>query len=156
MLLATTLAGGVSGGRLAHGSTVVLWLGVSAAAAVVASGPLGLVLAGGAGLGIAAGILYAAGDVATKASLGGGARLAFVPAVLAAHGLAFVCLQLGFQRGGALATAGPATLLTNALPIAAGLALFHERLPGGAAGGLRGAAFALVVACAALLARPDP
>ena len=51
---------------------------------------------------------------------GGGARLAFVPALLACHGLAFVALQLGFQRGGALATAGVATLCTNALPIVAG------------------------------------
>jgi hypothetical protein len=155
VLLATTLAGGVATGAPAHASAVVWWLGASAVAAALAAGPLALMLAGGAGLGIAAGILYAAGDVATKAALGGGAaRLAFVPAVLAAHGLAFVCLQLGFQRGGALATAGLATLLTNALPILAGLALFHERLPGGATGDLRVLAFALVTACAALLARP--
>jgi hypothetical protein len=154
VLLAGTLAGGVVTGTLAHSSAVVWWLVASAVAAAAAAGPLGLSLAGGAGLGIAAGILYAAGDVATKAALGGGERLLFVPAVLAAHGLAFACLQLGFQRGGALTTAGLATLLTNALPIAAGLALFHERLPGGAAGDLRLLAFALVTACAALLARP--
>jgi hypothetical protein len=154
VLLAATLAGGVVTGSLAHGSAVVWWLVASGVAAAVAAGPLGLSLAGGAGLGIAAGIMYAAGDVATKAALGGGERLLFVPAVLAAHGLAFACLQLGFQRGGALTTAGLATLLTNALPIAAGLALFHERLPGGAAGDLRVLAFALVTACAALLARP--
>ena len=41
----------------------------------------------------------------------GGVRLVFVPALLACHGLAFVSLQLGFQRGGPLATAGVATLL---------------------------------------------
>jgi hypothetical protein len=75
------------------------------------------------------GFFYGAGDVATKAAVGGGARLAFVPAVLAAHGLVFILLQLGFQRGGALATAGVATLFTNAVPIAAGMALFHEPLP---------------------------
>ena len=75
--------------------------------------------------------------------------------MLAAHGLAFVCLQLGFQRGSALATAGVATLLTNALPIAAGIALFHERLPGGALGGLRALAFAAVVVGAAALAKPE-
>src|SRR5206468_1979188 len=92
-----------------------------------------------------AGLMYAAGDVATKAAAGGGGRLAFVPVLLACHGLAFVFLQLGFQRGSALATAGVATLLTNALPIAAGIALFHERLPGGALGGLRALAFAAVV-----------
>ena len=78
-----------------------------------------------------------------------------VPAVLAAHGLAFVALQLGFQRGGALQTAGTASLLTNALPIAAGLALFHEHLPGGALGALRVAGFVLVIAAAAVLVRLD-
>ena len=121
---------------------MLAWLGLSAVAAAFAAGPLAPLIVGGAGLGLAAGILYAAGDLATKAAVGGGLWLALVPAVLAAHGLAFVCLQLGFQRGGALATAGASTLLTNALPIAGGIALFHERVPGGALGALRVAAFA--------------
>ena len=82
----------------------------------------------------------------------GGVRLAFVPALLACHGLAFVCLQLGFQRGGALATAGVATLLTNSLPIAAGFAVFAETLPAGGLGILRVLAFALVVLGASALA----
>jgi hypothetical protein len=64
-----------------------------------------------------------------------------------------VCLQLGFQRGGSLATAGLSTLMTNALPIVAGVALFSERLPGGGEGALRVVAFVLVTAGAALLAR---
>jgi hypothetical protein len=38
---------------------------------------------------------------------------------------------MGFRRGGALVTAGLATLLTNAIPIAAGMTIFHEPLPGG-------------------------
>jgi hypothetical protein len=151
LLLAATLGHGPTSSHLEHASAALVWLAGSAAAAALSVFALG----GAAGLGIAAGVLYAAGDVATKAALGGGARLAFVPVVLAAHGLAFVCLQLGFQRGGALTTAGLSTLLTNALPIAAGIALFGERLPGGAAGDVRVAAFALVVACAVLLARPD-
>jgi hypothetical protein len=53
-------------------------------------------------------------------AVSGGWRMLFVPALLAAHGLGFVMLQLGFQRGSALATAGVATLFTNATPIAAG------------------------------------
>jgi hypothetical protein len=77
-----------------------------------------------------------------------------VPAVLAAHGLGFVCIQLGFQRGGALSTIGIATLLTNALPIAAGTVLYGEGLPGGSAGAARVLAFACTVLGAALLARP--
>jgi hypothetical protein len=133
--------GGSTGGT--HGSSlaVVLWLAASAVAAGVAAG-----LGTGVTLGLGAGVLYAAGDVATKAAAGG--RLLFVPALLAAHGLAFVSLQLGFQRGKALTTIGLATLLTNSLPIAAGVAIFGE-----GAGGLRVAAFVLVVAGAVLLAR---
>jgi hypothetical protein len=141
-----------------HGawSSVALWMGISVAAAGLAAGPASAALAGGAGLGIAAGVLYAAGDVGTKAALAGGARFGFVPALLACHGLAFVCLQLGFQRGGALATAGMATLWTNALPIAAGSILFAESLPGGFRGAARVAAFACVVVGAAALARGEP
>ena len=96
--------------------------------------------------------LYAAGDVATKEAVAGGAELAFVPVLLACHGLAFVALQLGFQRGGALATAGVATLATNALPILAGTTLYAEGLPGGALGLLRLLAFGAVVVGAAAIA----
>ncbi|HEY2541416.1 MAG TPA: hypothetical protein VGH92_00035, partial [Gaiellaceae bacterium] len=106
-----------------------------------------------AGLGTAAGVLYAAGDVATKAAVGGGARLAFVPVLLTCHGLAFVCLQLAFQRGGKLASAGLAVLWTNALPIAAGTVLFAESLPGGMRADLRIAAFALVLVGAVALSQ---
>jgi hypothetical protein len=152
-LLALSLGGGHDKGR--HGSWIAIaaWLACSAGLAVLATVTPGL--APGAGLGAAAGLFYAAGDVGTKAAVGGGWRLAFVPALLAFHGFAFVCLQLGFQRGSALATAGVATLLTNAVPIAAGIALFHEHLPGGALGVVRVLAFAAVVAGAAALAKPE-
>jgi hypothetical protein len=134
-----------------HGdaTAVSVWVGASFVVAGLAAG-----VRTAAGLGTAAGVLYAAGDVATKAAIGGGARLAFVPVLLACHGLAFVCLQLAFQRGGKLASAGLAVLWTNALPIAAGMALFSEPLPGGARGVLRISAFALVLAGAVVLARP--
>jgi hypothetical protein len=140
------------GGRTvsAHGSAawVAVWMGAS------------VVAAGGAavfrnGLGTAAGVLYAAGDVGTKAAVVGGARLWFVPGLLACHGLAFVALQLAFQRGRRLASAGVAVLWTNALPIAAGMVLFSEAL----GGALRAVAFALVVVAAVALARatePEP
>ncbi|HEX7084129.1 MAG TPA: hypothetical protein VF186_08455 [Gaiellaceae bacterium] len=151
--LAASLAGGVERGRVASSLAVGLWLVASAGAVAVVAGPAGRLLAGGAGLGLAAGTLYAAGDVATKAAVGG--RWAFVAAVLAAHGGAFVALQLAFQRGGALVTAGLSTLATNALPIVAGVALYGERFPSGAAGLVRGAALAATVAGAALLARSE-
>jgi hypothetical protein len=153
LLLAVSLVHG--GATSAHASwqAVALWVGASAAVALAASSS-GAMLAGGAGLGLAAGTLYAAGDVATKAAVGGTAWLVFAAVLLAAHGSAFACLQLGFQRGDALATAGTATLLTNLLPIVAGLALFGEGLPSGALGVARVAAFAAVVAGAALLSSP--
>jgi hypothetical protein len=149
-LLGISLAGHAPDGHRASAGVVTLWIVVSLAAAALASARL----PGGAGFGLAAGVLYAAGDVATKAAVGGGAAVAFVVAVLACHGLAFVALQLGFQRGGALATAGVSTLLTNALPILAGMLVFHEGLPAGALGAVRVLAFAGVVAGAALLCAP--
>ena len=107
----------------------------------------------GAALGAAAGLLYSGGDVATKAFASGTHPFVlFIGLLLICHGLAFVALQLAFQRGSALATAGLSTLLTNALPIAAGLAVFGEVMPGGVAGALRGLGFAATVAGAALLA----
>jgi hypothetical protein len=141
-----------------HGAVaaVAAWLAGSVALAALAAGALARVLQGGAGLGIAAGALYAAGDVGTKAAVAGGGRLGFVPAVLACHGLGFVALQLGFQRGGALATAGLASLWTNALPIAAGSVLFGETVPDGLRGLARVAAFACVVFGAAGFARLKP
>jgi hypothetical protein len=130
-----------------HGSplAVALWLGGS----VVAAAVVAAVLRGGVGLGTAAGILYAAGDVGTKIAVVGGTRLWFVPALLACHGLAFVAFQLGLQRGRRLATAGVAVLWTNALPIVAGMALFAES----SGGALRLLAFALVLVAAVALAR---
>lgn len=159
-LLGLSLIG--SGGE-AHGSAsrsdwvaVAVWMAASGLIAGLFAGPLRRALAAGAGYGVGAGFLYAAGDVGTKAAIGGGDRLAFVPALLAAHGLAFVLLQIGFQRGSALATAGVATLFTNAVPIAAGMILFHETMPAGARGALRILAFATAVTGAALLTRPAP
>lgn len=68
------------------------------------------------------------------------------------HGLAFVLLQLAFQRGRALATAGVSSLLNNLLPIVAGIVVFDEHMPGGLPGVLRGLGFAGTLLGAALLA----
>jgi hypothetical protein len=155
-LLGVSLAGAPSpAGHTGSATAVGLWVAASVAVAGIAAGPLAPRLVGGAGLGIAAGTLYAAGDVATKAAVGGGIAVLFTLVVLACHGLAFATLQLGFQRGGALATAGISTLAMNSLPIAAGTLLFAESLPAGPQGALRVAAFAAVVAGAALLARTE-
>jgi hypothetical protein len=144
LLLAVSLAGGTVHGSQAASRSVVLWLLLSA----VAAGAFVPV-----NLGLTAGTLYAAGDVATKAAVH---HPLFVVPLLAAHGLAFAALQLGFQRGSPLATVGTSTLLTNALPIAAGIWIFDERLPGGTLGIVRVVAFACVVVAAALLVRQEP
>src|SRR5205085_3210494 len=98
-LLGASLAGQHGKGSQPAWQAVALWMVCSGAVAAAAAGFGGRGgLAPGAGLGAAAGVLYAAGDVGTKAAVGGGGRLAFVPVLLACHGLAFVALQLGFQR----------------------------------------------------------
>jgi hypothetical protein len=155
VLLGISLAGGTAEGTSAEWTRVAWWIAGCGAVGWVAAGPGSRRLTAGAGSGIAAGLMYAAGDVATKASLGPFGNLAFVPAVLVCHLLGFAALQGGFQEGSALATAGIASLLNNAIPIAAGLSLFGEPLGHGALGGLRVAAFAAVVAGAGLLARPQ-
>src|SRR5262249_6076264 len=75
----------------------------------------------------------------------------FFVSLILFYGAGTAVLQAGFQRGGALTTAGLATLLTNALPIAAGMIVFAEPLPGGWIGAIPVLAFATVVARAVLL-----
>jgi hypothetical protein len=152
VLLGLSLSNGTTGGAAAA-SALVLWLGLSGVGAAVAAAAAARGIVDGAGLGVAAGILYAAADVATKEAVGGGARLLLIPLVLLASGLAFTALQLGFQRGGRMATAGVATLWTNALPIVAGTVVFQEHFPSGASGAERIAAFTVLVSAAAVLAR---
>ena len=150
-LLAASLAGGHPTSDEGTWAGVAAWTAASIAAA---SGLTFWALrrrSRGAALGLAAGALYAAGDTATKAVFPGGAHLVLIPTVLCLHGLAFVALQLGFQRGSPLETAGTATLLTNALPIAAGTILYGESLGSGIFALFRLLAFASVVAGAAAL-----
>ena len=80
----------------------------------------------------------------------------FIPAMIVAYSFGTIVLQLGFQKGAALTTAGVATLFTNALPIIAGTTLYDEPFPNGELGVLRGIAFALLIAGGALLSRPKP
>ena len=109
----------------------------------------------GVSYGIAGGLLFAVGDISTKLATQGGARVAFVLPLVGGYLLGTALLQLGYQRGAALTIAGIATLLANALPIAAGTVLLGEPVPGGVLGALRIAAFAIVVAGAIVLARPE-
>jgi drug/metabolite transporter (DMT)-like permease len=131
---------------------IAVWLGASAGAAALCVTLLGRAVGVAAAWGIASGILFAAGDVATKMAVSGGAaNIAFLACLVVFYASGTAVLQAAFQRGSALTTAGLSTLLTNALPILAGMIVFHEPLPSGWVGAVRIAAFAAVVAGAVLL-----
>jgi len=153
VLLGISLAGvhgeGSNGSYLAVG----LWLGASIVGGLAATRLLPPLVGGGPAYGIATGVLFAAGDVSTKAAVGGGGRLAFVAALIGCYALGTMLLQAGFQRGNPLTTAGIATLFTNALPIVAGETIFAEPRPAGWLGVVRVVSFGLVVAGAVALSR---
>jgi hypothetical protein len=153
VLLGVSLAHQPSSPRDVQALPVSLWIGASLVAVVFMVRLGARTSLAGASMGAAAGMLYASGDIATKAAFASSHRLEFVAVLLACHGLAFVALQRGFQLGGAMQTAGLSTILTNSLPIAAGIAVFHEGMPPGVLGFARGLAFGLVLVAAAVLAR---
>jgi uncharacterized membrane protein len=155
VFLSVSLAGGSSSSQAGSSVAVAAWFAVSLVLVGVFIGPAARFLAPGAGWGIAAGLTYAAADVGTKEAVHGGTLLLFAVPILAYHGLAFCLIQLSFQRGRALATAGLSSFCTNAIPIVAGIAIFHEQTPPGALGVLRVAAFACVVVGAAAVARRE-
>jgi hypothetical protein len=152
--LAVSLAGGSGEGGKGSTGAIALWLAATAGAAVLVVSlgrvPLGAAVAEG----IAGGLFFSVGDISTKVATQGGARLVFVIPVILGYALGTWLLQLGYQRGGALTVAGLATLLTNALPIAAGTVVLDEPVPSGIYGGLRIFAFVAVTVGAILLARP--
>lgn len=130
---------------------VLLWLGASFAGAILLA-RLGGGLARGAALGLAAGLLFAGGDISAKLVVYGGTWLVALVTLVVCYALGTSILQGAFQHGDALTGAGLATLTTNAVPIAAGFIVFGERLPGGARGVFQLAAFATLIASAVLLA----
>ena len=153
--LAVSLAGGSAEGTGGSTAEILLWLAAIAGAAAVA---LALGQRFGAlavAEGIAGGLFFSIGDISVKVATQGSARTAFAVGVIVGYSLGTLFLQLGYQKGGALTVAGLATLLTNALPIAAGSVVLGEPVPSGAYGGIRVAAFAAVTLGAILLARPD-
>ncbi len=152
-LLGISLLSTHSEGSGATYAWVGVWLGASAGGAALCVTLLGRAIGRAPAWGIASGILFAAGDVATKMAVSGGVEnAAFLVCLIVFYGSGTAVLQAAFQKGGALTTAGLSTLLTNALPIAAGMVLFHEPFPAGWIGAVRGAAFAAVIAGAVLLA----
>ncbi len=154
LLLGLSLIGGGTDSSPGSLVAVAAWLTATAVLAALTLGALRGLVRAGAGYGIAGGLFFSIGDIATKVATQGGARIAFAVVLIAGYVLGTSLIQVGYQRGAALSVAGLATLFTNALPIAAGTVLLHESLPGGALGVLRILAFAAVVAGAILLARP--
>jgi hypothetical protein len=152
--LAISLIGGENSGGGGAVASILLWFAVTAGVAVV------LVAFGRRWLGnavvdaVAGGLLFSIGDISTKVVTQGGDRFAFLVTLILGYTLGTALLQFGYQTGSALTVAGVATLLTNALPIAAGTIILDEPVPGGLLGGLRLIAFAAVIAGAVLLARP--
>ena len=151
--LAVSLAGGSGEGGGGSSFEIELWLAGTAAAAllVVAAGRRFDTVA--VSEGIAGGLFFSIGDISVKVATQGGGRAAFGITVVAGYALGTALLQLGYRHGGALTVAGLATLLTNALPIAAGTVVLGEPVPTGALGAVRILAFVAVTVGAILLAR---
>jgi hypothetical protein len=155
VLLGVSLTARVAPAPPAHSSTLLLVIVVGAALAGLLAG-FGRAVRPAASLGCAAGTLFGVGDLATKGAVSGNGPL-FIPILAVCTALAFVTLQMAFQRGRVLETAGLATLVNNMIPIVGGLVVFHEALPGGVAGVARLVSYGAVVAGAVLLAHaPEP
>jgi hypothetical protein len=153
--LAISLSGASGEGTGGSTITILIWICASAGCAALVL-TLGRHLLGAAiANGLAGGLFFSIGDFSTKLVTQGGTHTAFLVTVVLGYLLGTSLLQVGYQSGGALTVAGLATLLTNAVPIAAGTIVLHEPVPSGASGGLRILAFAAVSAGAVLLAKPE-
>lgn len=155
LALAISLAGGSGEGSSGSTDSVLWWIGGTGLLALIV-GFLGRrVLGVAVASALAGGLLFSIGDISTKLATQGGARIAFVLTLILGYTLGTSLLQIGYQAGGALTVAGLATLLSNALPIAAGALLLEEPVPSGALGVARVFAFVAVTIGAVLLARTD-
>ena len=151
ILLALSLIG--SSGPEQHRPPVigiVIWLAACGGGAVL------LIImrtrfARAASLGMAAGLLFADGDISAKLVGYGGAWLIAIATLIVAYGAGTSVLQAAYQRGDALTAAGMATMVTNAIPIAAGFVLFGENLPHGVRAVAQVGAFTCLVVSAVAL-----
>ena len=151
VLLSLSLVGTHQSDHTPHPAVLAVWLGsLLAVAAVLGRRRSGLAV--GPALGLAAGLLFAGGDISAKLVVYGGPWLGAVATLIVFYGLGTSVLQGSFQHADALTGAGLATLATNAVPIAAGFVVFRERLPHGPKGALQLAAFGLLVLSGTLLA----
>lgn len=154
LALSISLTDGAGGGTPGSVSGIVAWLIGTVLAALAVLGLARAAENPAIGRAVAGGLLFSAGDLSTKVATQGGARMAFVVAMILGYSLGTSLLQMAYQRAGALTVAGVATLLTNALPILAGTVILHEPVPAGLLGALRVLAFVLVTIGAVLIAAP--
>ena len=129
---------------------IIVWLAAcGGGAALLIATPTRLARA--ASLGLAAGLLFADGDISAKLVGYGGLWLVALATLIVAYAVGTSVLQWAYQRGDALTAAGMATMAANAVPIAAGFVLFGETLPRGLRAVLQVAAFGCLVASAVAL-----
>jgi hypothetical protein len=152
--LAVSLVGGSGEGDHGQIASIVLWLGISAALAIVILAVGHRLVGVAVAYAIGGGLFFSIGDVSTELATEGGARIAFAVTLILGYLLGTALLQAGYQAGTALTVAGIATLLTNAVPIAAGTIVLNEPVPSGVLGAMRIVAFVAVSIGAFLLARP--
>jgi hypothetical protein len=151
VLLSASLVGTSVSDRAPQALAAVVWLAACAGgAALLWAVPSRFPKV--AALGLAAGVLFAGGDICLKLVVEGGWWVVAAIPMLAYYILGTLALQSAFQHGDTLTSAGLATLATNALPIAAGFVLFGEALPTGLRGAAQVGGFAVIVAGAILLA----
>ena len=81
---------------------MLIWLGATAALALVVVGLGYKTGALAVAEGIAGGLLFSIGDISTKLVTDGGWRLLFVIGLVGGYGLGTSLLQLGYQRNGCL------------------------------------------------------
>src|SRR6516165_3367530 len=130
ILLALSLVGAADSDQHPAAVGVIIWLAAcGGGAALLIAVPTRLARA--ASLGLAAGLLFADGDISAKLVGYGGPWLAALAPLILAYGIGTSVLQGAYQRGDVLTAAGTATMVTNAVPIAAGFVLFGETLPHG-------------------------
>lgn len=129
---------------------VIVWLAACGGGAALLMATR-MRVARAASLGLAAGLLFADGDMSAKLIGYGGLWLVAMAPLVAAYAAGTSVLQWAYQRGDALTAAGMATMAANAVPIAAGFVLFSEALPHGLRAVLQVAAFGCLVASAVAL-----
>ena len=151
-LLASSLAGTTPSDEHPPVIGVIIWMSACGAGAVALMA-MRVRIAQAAALGLAAGLLFADGDISAKLVGYGGPWLIALATLIVAYAVGTSVLQWAYQRGDALTAAGMATLATNAVPIAAGFVLFGETLPHGTRAVLQVAAFACLVMSAVALGR---